>query len=79
MFDVTARLHSVLCAKLGVTADELGGDVTLEALDVDSLAVIEISVGIHKEFGVLVEETELDTELTVGQLVELVAGKAVAA
>ncbi len=61
---------------LGVTPDQ----VTLEArfaedLDADSLDLVELVMALEDEFGVNVEESELEGVQTVQQAYELVTGK----
>ena len=62
---------------LGVDA----GQVTMEArfkedLDADSLDLVELVMALEESFDIKVEEEELEDIATVGQAVDLVAGKA---
>ena len=47
-----------------------------EDLDADSLDLVELIMALEEEFGVSVEEEELEGVETVGQAFDLVAGKA---
>ncbi|MHA6761709.1 acyl carrier protein [Streptacidiphilus sp. PAMC 29251] len=67
------RLYTLLTANLGLTVDELRPEATLEQLDLDSLALIELSVLIQKEFDILVDDTALSPETTLATLLGLVA------
>ncbi|MEY9877209.1 acyl carrier protein [Streptacidiphilus sp. MAP12-33] len=71
MTDIQQRLNGLLTAKLGLVADDLRPEATLEELDLDSLALIELSVLIQKEFGVLVDDTALTPEATLGTILDL--------
>lgn len=68
MSAIQDRLFSLLTDKMGVLAEELSGDATLEALDLDSLALIELGVSVQKEFGVEIDETALTPENTLGDV-----------
>jgi acyl carrier protein len=61
---------------LSVEADQ----VTMEAsfaddLDADSLDLVELIMALEEEFGVNVEEEELENITTVGGAYELITGK----
>ena len=61
---------------LSVEADQ----VTMEAafaddLDADSLDLVELIMALEEEFGVSVEEEELENIITVGGAYELITGK----
>lgn len=46
-----------------------------EDLDADSLDLVELVMALEEEFGVTVEEEELEGIETIGQAYDLVAGK----
>ncbi len=57
-----------------------GDQVTLEAsfaddLDADSLDLVELVMALEEEFGVNVEEEELEGITTIGAAYELITGK----
>ena len=61
---------------LAVESDQ----VTMEAsfaddLDADSLDLVELVMALEEEFGVSVEEEELENITTIGAAYELIAGK----
>jgi acyl carrier protein len=61
---------------LDCDADEVTPDANLsETLDADSIDVIEIASTLERKFGVAIEDHEVYDLTTVGELVELVAGK----
>jgi acyl carrier protein len=68
MSTVQERFYSLLNAKIGVEVESLTEDTTLESLDLDSLLVIEVTVAVEKEFGVVLDETELTSERTIGEV-----------
>jgi len=74
--DVTVdQVRALLVASFGVAATEVEEDVTFAALDVDSLALVEFSLMVEKEFGVPIDEDELTAEYTVRDVVDLIEGK----
>ncbi|WP_346538214.1 acyl carrier protein [Micromonospora sp. DPT] len=73
---VQDALNAILVEKMGIPAEELTPGATFEELDLDSLALIELSVSIQKQFGVLVEETELSPERRLGEVVEIIDTRA---
>ena len=69
------QVRALLVASFGVAAKEVREDVTFAALDVDSLALVELAMMVQKEFGVTIEEDELTAEFTVRDVVNLIEGK----
>ncbi|MFG3553436.1 acyl carrier protein [Micromonospora sp. NPDC047557] len=65
---VQERFHTLLSTKLGISESEFTASTTLEDLEFDSLALIELSVALQKEFGVVLDETEMTIESTVGEI-----------
>ncbi|MFJ3644505.1 phosphopantetheine-binding protein [Streptomyces murinus] len=68
MSNVQDRFYSLLSAKIGVETESLTEDTTLESLDLDSLLLVELSVAVEKEFGVVLDELQLAPERTVGEV-----------
>ncbi|MDI9886781.1 phosphopantetheine-binding protein [Streptomyces sp. HNM0645] len=66
MSNIQDRFYSLLSAKIGLETETLTGDTTLESLDLDSLLIVELSVAVEKEFGVVLDELQLAPERTVG-------------
>jgi acyl carrier protein len=55
---------------------EISREAEFEALDVDSLDLVELAQIVEDEFGVLVEGDDLKGITTVGQVIDLVVAKA---
>lgn len=68
MSTVQERFYSLLTANLGVEPEALTEASTLESLDLDSLLIVELSVAVEKEFGVVLDETELASDRTIGEV-----------
>ncbi|WP_438489739.1 acyl carrier protein [Streptomyces sp. S186] len=66
------HLVTVLTEKFEVDAEELRPDSTLTALELDSLAVVELYVTLQEHWGVPLEEDEAAAELTLEQVARAV-------
>jgi acyl carrier protein len=61
---------------LQVPEDKVTTDATFAAdLDADSLDLVELVMALEEEFGITVDESELEGVETVGQAFELVSSK----
>lgn len=65
--------------EIGAERDEISAAATFEALDVDSLDLVEMAQIIDDEFGVTLTGNDVKDITTVGQLVDLVIDRAKAA
>jgi len=63
-------------AKLGPEADQVTRDATFEALDVDSLDLVEVAQVIEEEFGVVLKGEDMEQLKTVGDAIDLVVARA---
>ncbi|MEU0282532.1 acyl carrier protein [Streptomyces sp. NPDC088147] len=75
MDDVYQQLLELLTSTFGLDAESIEPTSTLSALELDSLALVELSVAAQEEFGVPLEDSDLGPESTVGQAAELISGK----
>ncbi|MFE2031949.1 acyl carrier protein [Streptomyces scopuliridis] len=75
MEDVYQRLLELLTSTFGLDPASIEPTSTLSALELDSLALVELSVAAQEEFDVPLEDSELGPESTVGQAAELISGK----
>jgi acyl carrier protein len=62
--------------EFGAEPDELNRDAEFEALDVDSLDLVELAQIVEDDYGVQLKGEEMENLKTVGQAVDLVAEKA---
>ncbi|MEV8394270.1 MULTISPECIES: phosphopantetheine-binding protein [unclassified Streptomyces] len=75
MEDIYQRLLELLTSTFGLDPESIEPTSTLSALELDSLALVELSVAAQEEFDVPLEDSELGPESTVGQAAELISGK----
>jgi acyl carrier protein len=63
-------------ASFGPDAEEINRDATLEALDIDSLDLVELAQVIEEEYGVVLKGDDVKDIKTVGQAIDLVVARA---
>ena len=75
----TEQIEKVITDSLvtfGADADLINRDAALEALDIDSLDLAELSQIIEEQFGVELTSSDVAEIRTVGDAIDLVAGRA---
>ncbi|MET8243088.1 acyl carrier protein [Streptomyces sp. NPDC005202] len=75
MTPVREIVEATLTGKFQVLSEELEPEATLNSLDLDSLAVIELLYTVGRELGVRVGEHEVTPRNTVSELVSVVEAK----
>jgi acyl carrier protein len=60
----------------GPEPDEVTRDATFEALDIDSLDLVELAQIVEEEYGVRIEPADMKDLKTVGDAIDLVAARA---
>ena len=74
-----AQIEKVITESLitfGADADQINRDAELEALDIDSLDLAELSQIIEEQFGVELTSADVAEIRTVGDAIDLVAERA---
>lgn len=64
-------LKGILVNKLMVPAEDVTEEATLESVELDSLAAVELSLLLEKEFGFELSDEELTGAGTVGGIADL--------
>jgi len=72
---IQARVYAAL-EEFGAEPSELALDATFEALDVDSLDLVELGQIVHEEYGVELKGEDMPKLKTVGDAVSLIAERA---
>lgn len=63
--DINDKLTTILTDQFGVPADEITEDATFEALGLDSLDLVEVTLVIDEELGIRIPDDKLgDIETT---------------
>jgi acyl carrier protein len=65
----------VLTEEFGVPEDDVAADATFEALGLDSLDVVELTLVLEEKTGVKLEDEELEDVRTVQDAIDKVAEK----
>jgi acyl carrier protein len=79
MSNLRDRLNALLIAKFDLEPGTLAADPTLESLDFDSLAIVQLATAMEREFSVEVDEEKLTEHTTVGDIVALLEDRLSAA
>ena len=67
--DIHAQLSGILTDQFGVPADEITEDATFEALGLDSLDLVEVTLVIDEELGIRIPDEKLGDIQTTGDAV----------
>jgi acyl carrier protein len=71
------RLASLLITKLGVAEEEITPDATFENLDMDSLALVELTDILDAEFGIKLDENQVTKENKLTEVASLLEAQEV--
>jgi acyl carrier protein len=74
-YDLLATFKELLTEEFGVPEDDVTPDATFEALGLDSLDVVELTLVLEEKTGVKLEDEELEDVRTVGDAVNKVKEK----
>ena len=77
--DLYATFQTILVDTFGVPADDIAPDATFEALGLDSLDVVELTLVLAEETGVKLEDEELEDVRTVQDAIAKITEKQSAA
>jgi acyl carrier protein len=72
---IEARVIEAL-ASFGPDASDITRDATFEALDIDSLDLVELAQIVEDEYGVVLKGEDMKELKTVGDAVDLIAERA---
>jgi acyl carrier protein len=72
--DIQARVYTAL-EDFGAEPDQLAPDATFEALDVDSLDLVELGQIVQDEYGVELKGEDMPKLKTVGDAVDMIASR----
>ncbi|MBL1115337.1 acyl carrier protein [Streptomyces sp. 110] len=71
------RLASLLNTKLGVAKEEITPDATFEDLDMDSLALVELTDVLDAAFGIKLDENQVTKETKLTEVASLLKAQEV--
>ncbi|MEA2171403.1 MAG: acyl carrier protein [Solirubrobacteraceae bacterium] len=72
---IQTRVFDAL-VEFGADADEITLEATFEALDIDSLDLVELGQIVQEEYGVEIKGEDMPNMKTVGSAVDLIAERA---
>ena len=73
--EIEGRVFKAL-EEFGAEPDQIGPDAEFEAMDVDSLDLVELAQIVEDDYGVQLKGEDMEGLKTVGQAVDLVAERA---
>jgi len=73
--DLLPLFVDVLTEEFGIPADDVSADASFEALGLDSLDVVELTLVLEERTGVKLEDEELEHVRTVGDAMAKIAEK----
>ena len=74
MENVKERVIELVANRSGVPASEITTESTWSDLNVDSLDVIELMMGVETEFGVVIPDSDMEKLPNVGMVIEYLEG-----
>lgn len=69
--DINSQLTTILTEQFGVPAEEITDDATFEALGLDSLDLVEVTLVIDEELGIRIPDERLGDIQTTGDAVDV--------
>lgn len=72
--DVEQRVESAL-VEFGAEREEIKPEASWDELDIDSLDLVELAQIVEDDYGVELREKDMEQMKTVGDAVELIAGR----
>ncbi|MFE6806025.1 acyl carrier protein [Streptomyces sp. NPDC057681] len=70
------QVSGLISDKFGLDEAELLSGATFDELDIDSLILVELSLILRKEMGIVLVEGELKSSFTLDEAVSVIAAKA---
>ncbi|MFE5008141.1 acyl carrier protein [Streptomyces sp. NPDC056696] len=75
-FSLKHQVSGLISDKFGLDEAELLSGATFDELDIDSLILVELSLILRKEMGIVLVEGELKASFTLDEAVAVIAAKA---
>ena len=69
------KLKGILSEQLGIDEDIITNDTTIEDLGADSLDLVEAVMNIEEEFGISIDDSEIEHLKTVGDFLNYISQK----
>lgn len=69
------KIREILSEQLSVDAESINTDTTIEDLGADSLDLVEAVMNIEEEFGVRIDDSDIENLKTVGDFLNYISQK----
>jgi acyl carrier protein len=73
--EIEEKVFSKVAETLGVEKDQLELETTFDSLGADSLDMVEFSMDVEEEFGVVIEQSDIAAINTLGDAIEFIKNK----
>ncbi len=70
--DIYEKVAAIVAEQLGISADDVTAETTLEDLNADSLDVVEVIMALEAEFNMEIPDEDAEKIKTVGDLADYV-------
>lgn len=74
MSTVYDRLVKLLTSAFGLETGEVDPQDTFQGLELDSLALVELTLDVQKEFGITISDEDLSADNTVAEAAGIIEG-----
>lgn len=69
------KIREILSEQLSVDAESINTDTTIEDLGADSLDLVEAVMNIEEEFGIRIDDSDIENLKTVGDFLNYISQK----
>lgn len=69
------KIREILSEQLSVDAESINTDTTIEDLGADSLDLVEAVMNIEEEFGITIDDSDIENLKTVGDFLNYISQK----
>jgi acyl carrier protein len=69
------KIKKILVEQLDVDEEAIKPETTIEELGADSLDLVEMIMNLEEEFGIQIEDDDMDDLKTVGDIIEYIRSK----
>lgn len=76
MEDIMSRVRDIIVDQFSIDPDSITSDMRIEDIGADSLDLVEMVMTVEEEFGIEIQDEDIETLTTIGDLVEYISDRA---
>ena len=73
MEDIMSRVRDIIVDQFSIDPDSITSDMRIEDIGADSLDLVEMVMTVEEEFGIEIQDEDIETLTTIGDLVEYIS------